>query len=74
MVCKVLMSRVHLYFFVKTENLIVLPPRNKHLNQELHKLLKNTEKLFFFRNCRNLMLLHLIMPEFYITMSLKKLV
>lgn len=47
MVCKVLMSRVHLYFFVKTENLIVLPPRNKHFNQELHKLLENTEKLFF---------------------------
>lgn len=42
MVCKVLMSRVHLYFFVKTENLILLPPRNKHLNQALHKLLENT--------------------------------
>lgn len=47
MVCKVLMSRVHLNFFVKTEKLIVLPTRNKHLNQELHKLLENTEKLFF---------------------------
>lgn len=47
MVCKVLMSRVYLYFFVKIENLIVLLLRNKYLNWEFYKLLENIEKLFF---------------------------